>query len=64
LTSLKKTEDGSFDWLGNLAADFLDWNPTIPPKVEDKCAAVVFDLLQTQPCDKQSKFMCEARNLE
>jgi hypothetical protein len=62
LTSLTKGADDSMSWLGGLAADFLGFNPEKPPKKEEgNCAGLGFDFLQMIPCEKPSKFMCEAR---
>lgn len=62
LTSLTKGADDSMSWLGGLAADFLSFNPETPPKKEDgNCAGLGFEFLQMIPCDKPSKFMCEAK---
>lgn len=62
LTSLTKGADSSMSWLGGLAADFLGFNSEKPAKKEDgNCAGMGFDFLQMIPCDKPSKFMCEAK---
>jgi hypothetical protein len=62
LTSLTKGADDSMSWLGGLAADFLNFKPEeAAPKSENGCASVGLDFLTMVPCDKPTKFMCEAR---
>jgi len=65
LTSLTKGADDSMSWLGGIAADFLNFNPKEPPKKEDgNCAGLGLDFLLAVPCEKPSKFMCEAKKPE
>jgi hypothetical protein len=50
-------------WLGGLAADFLNFNPEEKALKKDNgnCAGLAIDFLTMVPCDKPTKFMCEAR---
>jgi len=65
MTSLQMSTAGSFDWLGGLAADFLNWAPDEPAKdASKKCAALDNGLFETTKCDKPGNFMCEAKKLE
>jgi hypothetical protein len=61
LTSLKKSGATSYDWIGGVAAEFLNWAPD-EPKATGECATIKSIGLSAADCDVVSNFICEAKN--
>jgi hypothetical protein len=61
LTSLKKSGATSYDWIGGVAAEFLNWAPA-EPKATGECATIKSIGLSAADCDVVSNFICETKN--
>jgi len=64
ITSLRKTDKETFDWLGGMAADFLNWAPDQPAKNSGDCGALSKGFISAVPCTTEANFVCEAKKLE
>jgi hypothetical protein len=58
LTSLTKVDDKNFKWLGEIAADFVQWAPG-QPSASYKCGACGSLGVSLVDCDSASNFVCE-----
>jgi len=61
LTSLKKSGADSFDWIGGVAAQFLDWAPKEPKAGSGDCATMQGIGLSATDCNTVSNFICETK---
>jgi len=61
LTSLKKSGADSFDWIGGVAAQFLDWAPKEPKAGSGDCATMQGIGLSAVDCNTVSNFICETK---
>jgi hypothetical protein len=61
LTSLKKSGATSYDWIGGVAAEFLNWAPD-EPKASGDCVTLKSVGLSAADCDVVSNFICETKS--
>jgi hypothetical protein len=62
LTSLKKSGATSYDWIGGVAAEFLNWAPDEPKAATGECATIKSIGLSAADCDVVSNFICETKS--
>ncbi|XP_059476966.1 macrophage mannose receptor 1-like isoform X3 [Neocloeon triangulifer] len=62
LTSLKKSGVDSFDWVGGVAAQFLNWAPDQPAAAAGDCATLGGLGLSAADCNTVSNFICETKS--
>jgi hypothetical protein len=62
LTSLKKSGATSYDWIGGVAAEVLNWAPNEPKAASGDCVSLKSVGLSSADCDVVSNFICETKS--